>query len=115
MAKSMKKNYRFTGKEGAVMSDTLLQKWIQRHQDHHEVRGHFFGKDILANTLSQPGCMGIRFYHAIDDKGQKTLVLVGTDEKGKNLWSSNKVSGGKLKDGPPTGGGDGSWPCPPYC
>ena len=110
-----KKSYRFTGKEGAFVSDALLQKWIQRHQDHHEVRGHFFGREILTNILDQPECMGIRFYHAIDDKGAKTLVLVGADATGKSMWSSGKVSKGKLRDDTGSGGGDSSKPCPPYC
>jgi hypothetical protein len=109
-----KKSYRFSGKEGSLLPSALLKKWIQRHQDHHEVRAHFFGKEILANMLNQPGCMGIRFYHAIDDKGQKTLVLVGTDEKGVNLWSPGKVPKGKLKAFGLLGG-DNSLPCPPYC
>ena len=116
MAKVKKKIYRFTGKEGSLLSDDLLQKWIQRHQDQSEIKAHFFGKDILTKILNQPGCMGIRFYYAIDDKGQKTLVLVGTDEKGQSLWSSpTGASKAKLKMSSPAGGGDGSFPCPPYC
>ena len=117
MAKVKKKIYRFTGKEGTLMSDALLQKWIQRHQDQSEIKAHFFGKEILTSILSQPGCMGIRFYHAIDDKGQKTLVLVGNDQKGQSMWSSTKSAAGKgaLKSVRPAGGGDNSFPCPPYC
>jgi hypothetical protein len=109
-----KKSYRFSGKEGSFIPEARLKKFIQRHQDHHEVRAHFFGKEILTNILNQPGCMGIRFYHAIDDKGQKTLVLVGTDEKGVNIWSSSKAGTGKLKTVRPLGG-DASYPCPPFC
>jgi len=109
-----KKNYRFTGKEGTFLPEARLKKFIQRHQDHHEVRAHFFGKEILTNILNQPGCMGIRFHHAIDEKGQKTLVLVGADEKGANIWSSGKAAKGKLKAVRQLGG-DGAYPCPPFC
>lgn len=109
-----KKIYRFTGKEGSFVPDSLLKKWIQKHQDHHEVKAHFFGKEILTNILNEPGCMGIRFYHAIDDKGQKTLVIVGADEKGVNIWSSAKAGKGKLKAVSPMGA-DQAKPCPPYC
>lgn len=109
-----KKSYRFSGKEGSFVPDSLLKKWIQKHQDHHEVKAHFFGKEILTNILKQPGCMGIRFYHAIDDKGQKALVLVGADAKGVNIWSSSKAAKGKLA-GPSPAAGDRSFPCPPYC
>src|SRR5258705_8093245 len=109
-----KKSYRFTGKEGSFLPESRLKKFIQRHQDHHEVRAHFFGKEILTNILSQPGCAGIRFYHAIDDNSQKTLVLVGADEKGVNMWSSGRTAKGKLK-AVRSLAGDTSWPCPPYC
>ena len=111
---AVKKNYRFTGKEGSFIPEARLKKWIQQHQDHHEVRAHFFGKQILMNILNEPGCVGIRFYHAIDDKGQKTLVLVGADAKGVSIWSSSKAAKGKLKAVRPLGG-DQSFPCPPYC
>ena len=109
-----KKNYRFTGKEGSFLPEARLKKFIQRHQDHHEVRAHFFGKEILTNILNQPGCMGIRFYYGIDDQGQKALVLVGADEKGTNIWSG-KAGKGKLKAAVRQLGGDLSYPCPPYC
>ena len=110
-----KRIYKFTGKEGSFLPEALLKKWIQRHQDHHEVRGHFYGKDFLLNILNQPGCMGIRCYHAIDDKGQKALVLVGADAKGASIWGGGKTAKGKLKDGPPSGGGDQGSTCPPFC
>ncbi len=109
-----KKSYQFSGKEGSLMPEARLKKFIQRHQDHHEVRAHFFGKEILTNILNQPGCMGIRFYYAIDDKSQKTLVLVGADKNGVNIWSGSKAAKGKAKAVRPLGG-DNSYPCPPFC
>jgi hypothetical protein len=109
-----KKIYRFTGKEGSFLPERQMKEWIQKHQDYNEVRGHFFGKEILVKILDQPGCVGIRFYHAIDDNGQKTLVLVGADSKGSSMWPSTTRGSGKLKDGG-GGTGDTSRPCPPYC
>ena len=113
-----KRIYRFRGTEGSSMDEALVKKWIQQHEDHHETRAHFFGRQIIEKILAQPGCMGIRIYYAIDDKGKKQLILVGADEKGGNQWPSVKPKGSKklLKDG---GGGnttsDGSIPCPPFC
>jgi hypothetical protein len=108
-----KKSYRFTGKEGKIMPETLLKKWIQQHQDLQETRAHFFGKEIIMKFLNQPGCVGIRIHYAIDDNGKKQLILIGTNEKGQDLWPSS--AGGKLKGGGGDGGGDQSMPCPPFC
>jgi hypothetical protein len=107
-----KKSYRFTGKEGTSLPGTHVKKMIQRHLDHHEVRAHFFGKEILTKILNQSGCMGIRFHHAINDKGEKTLVMVGADAKGVNMWSTNSKA--KLK-GVGSTAADFAYPCPPYC
>ncbi len=111
-----RKIYRFTGKEGTFLPEELMKKWMQKHLDHHETRGHFYGKEFLTKILSQPGCMGIRFYHAINDEGEKTLVVVGADAKGASMWASTHgaKSKGKLRDDPP-GSGDKGKPCPPYC
>jgi hypothetical protein len=111
MAKK-KRIYRFTGKEGKFMPEAQLKKWIQNHETHNEIKGHFVGREIITNILSHPDCMGIRVYYAINDKGDKTLVVVGSDAKGKDIWPS--TSGGKLK-GSGGGGGDQLYPCPPYC
>ena len=50
------------------------------------------GKDIILNTLSQPGCVGLRFYDAINEFGKKTLVYVGIDSKGKNIVEYSTVN-----------------------
>ncbi|GAB2651447.1 hypothetical protein GCM10027036_00230 [Flavihumibacter cheonanensis] len=42
----------------------------------------FCGKDIIQKILNQPDCSGIRFYHALDENGNKTLVSVGIDSTG---------------------------------
>ena len=41
---------------------------------------NFYGKDILNDILAQEGCMGIRIYYGVDDKGKNELVLVGADD-----------------------------------
>lgn len=112
-----KKTYKFKGTEGSSMDEALVKKWIQQHEDHHVTKAHFFGKDIIQKMLNQPGCMGIRIYYAIDDKGQKQLILVGADEKGNNMWPSKspKAKGKKLMDGGGNITTDQSSPCPPNC
>jgi hypothetical protein len=50
------------------------------------------GKDIILKALSQPGCVGLRFYDALNEFGQKTLVSVGIDSSGSNMLEYNTVN-----------------------
>jgi hypothetical protein len=50
-----------------------------------EVKSYYVGKNIISQILAQPGCVGIKFYNAYNEEGQKTLVYVGVDEFGKNI------------------------------
>jgi len=43
---------------------------------------YVIGRNILDEILSQPGCVGLRFYNAYNEQGEKTLVYVGLNEKG---------------------------------
>ena len=69
-------------KIGEAISHELGAKMVKDFQDAHpeETIGNYIGRDILEKLLSQPGCMGIRFYNAINEMGRKTLVYVGIDE-----------------------------------
>ena len=44
------------------------------------------GRNIIDQILAQPGCVGIKFYNAYNEMGQKTLVYVGLDN------SSNPIT-----------------------
>jgi hypothetical protein len=52
-----------------------------------------FSKDVLTMLLSQPKCDGIKFYYCMglprgkEKKRRPSLVLVGVDDKGKDLRS----------------------------
>lgn len=85
-----------TLEEGAVMTANY-RNTIQPG----EVIGLFFGKEKIEKILEQPGCVGIRYYFAINDLGEKTLVLVGTDA------DQNDIVDGLI--------GDNSLPCPSLC
>jgi hypothetical protein len=43
------------------------------------------GRNIIDQILTQPGCAGIKFYNAYNEKGQKTLVYVGLDNLGNTI------------------------------
>src|SRR6478735_684180 len=50
-----------------------------------DVKSYYIGRDILQQILAQPGCVGIKFYNAYNETGEKTLVYVGIDEAGKAI------------------------------
>ncbi len=92
----------FNGTEGGLipLEDGADMTARYRDQNPNQIKGHFFGKDVLNELLDQEGCMGIRMYYGIDDKGKKALVIVGTDADENDL--TTKV-------------GDVSLPCPSRC
>ena len=50
-----------------------------------EVQYYVIGRSIIDDILAQPGCVGIRFYNAYNELGEKTLVYVGLNEKGNAI------------------------------
>ncbi len=68
-------------KVGEAIPHELGAKMVKDFQDQNpnESVGNYIGRDILEKILAQPGCMGIRFYNAINETGKKTLVYVGID------------------------------------
>lgn len=60
----------------------------------------FKGADVM-ELLLQQGCWGVRIYRGFDEQGVPCFVLVGVDEKGRDL-----TSGVLLEKG---------LPCPPFC
>lgn len=60
-----------------------------------------FTRAALDRILKQDGCKGVRIYYAMKADGAWTLVLVGTDAKGRDL-----VNGEVAEE---------ASPCPPDC
>ncbi len=50
------------------------------------VIAHLFSRDVIDEILAQPGCEGIRLYHAIDANNQPTIVAVGVDINKNDLF-----------------------------
>jgi hypothetical protein len=65
-------------------------------KDHHDKFGNgnaqFVGKNILEQILSQPDCIGISVYNALNESGNKTLVLVGLDSQNKPILNITAVN-----------------------
>jgi len=57
-----------------------------------DVQYYVIGRNIIAQILAQPGCVGIKFYNAYNELGEKTLVYVGIDKNGNALVSYKLVN-----------------------
>jgi hypothetical protein len=89
-------NYQSIGEQ---ISHELAAKMVKDHHDKYseESKSYIIGKTIIDQILAQPGCIGIRFFDAINEAGIKTLVYVGIDSNGKNLLEITTVNDlGKL-------------------
>jgi hypothetical protein len=88
---------------GEEIGQELGAKFVKDFQDAHpeEIPGYFIGRNIIDQMLAQPDCVGIRFYNALNEAGQKTLVYVSIDSKNniiKEITSINEF--GKLETKP---------------
>lgn len=62
-----------------------------------DVQSYVIGRDIIDQILAQPGCVGIQFYNAYNEAGEKTLVYIGLDATGKSIFEFSCInSQGKL-------------------
>jgi hypothetical protein len=94
----------FNGNEGEFVTLNDASRWTANYRNTiqpGEVIAEFQGKEKLLELLNQEGCVGIRFYYAINDEGKKVLVLVGADS------DENDMENGLILDK-----GD---KCPPFC
>ena len=80
----LKKDYAAVGEQISLdMAADFIKAFKEAHPN--EVAGFGMGKVILEQILSQPGCVGMRFYNGINEKGQKTLVYIGVDAAGNDI------------------------------
>lgn len=72
---------------GEAIDHKLAANLIQSYQNTYpeSFTGVTIGRNIIEQILAQPGCVGMRFYDAINEEGQKTLVYVGVDASGKDM------------------------------
>ncbi|HMH20687.1 MAG TPA: hypothetical protein VK563_02870 [Puia sp.] len=85
-----KKDYSAVGEEiSHEMAADFIKSYANAYPD--EVKHFGMGKIILEKMLAQPGCVGMRFYNGINEKGEKTLVYVGIDEAGNDIVKRTMV------------------------
>lgn len=92
----------FTGSEGDEISLETATSWTANFRENHPnaTKAYFFGNDLLEQVMAQTGCVGLRFYNAIDEDGGTHLVVVGVDEEENDLYNGILA--------------ERALPCPPY-
>ena len=56
-----------------------------------DVKSYLIGRNILDQLLARPGAVGLRFYSALDENGQKTLVYIAVDAEGNDIKKKTVV------------------------
>lgn len=80
----VKKDYANVGEEiGYELGVDFTKAFVEANPG--EITGWTVGRNIIDQILAQPGCVGLRFYNALNEAGQKTLVYVGVDASGKDI------------------------------
>lgn len=97
------------------------QAWTQRFRKvspASEKGGVFWGEGIEA-MLAQPGCVGLRYYHGIDENGDYQIVLVGVDGNGNDILTKGSLRKRSVATASAAGDEavilDRHWQCPPWC
>ena len=72
---------------GEAISHQLGAQMVKDFQvaNPNDVKTYYIGRNIIDAILAQPGVVGIRFYNAYNEEGNKTLVYVGVDATGKDI------------------------------
>ena len=88
---------------GDIIDLTTAIKWCAnfRKDFPNDIKAHNLSSSFFNDILHQENCAGIRMYNAIDDEGAKCIVLVGTDENGKDITDGCIIDRGD--------------PCPNHC
>ena len=74
------------------LASNLVKSYYEKYPE--SFTGVTIGRNIIEQILTQPGCVGMRFYDAINEQGQKTLVYVGVDASGKDMTKQVVVEKG---------------------
>ncbi len=103
----------YDGSDAGPIDLNLATSWVANFQGSvgpDEIQSRYFGRDVIDQILAQEGCTGLRIYYAINDGGEKVLIISGVDITGGNMLptSPTLVAGENTL-------ADASYPCPPYC
>lgn len=80
----------FTGNEDHDFPLQTASEWTANYRNSNPSTAtiaHYFGKTAIQNIFNQNGCVGMRIYYALDDSGNKQLIIVGVDSDGNDLYN----------------------------
>ena len=85
---------KFTATAGAEIGLELGVQFISAYRNANptDATAYYVGRTILEQVLAQPGCVGIRFYNAYNEAGEKTLVYVGVNTTGSDMLTVTSVN-----------------------
>jgi hypothetical protein len=88
------KQMKLTATVGAEIGQELGAQFISSYRSANPADAicYYVGRNILEQVLAQPGCIGIRFYNAYNEAGEKTLVYVGVNATGSDMISVTSVN-----------------------
>jgi hypothetical protein len=76
--------------------DVGFELGVKMVKDYYDATGigtaQFVGKNIIEKILNQPECIGINIYNALNEKGEKTYVLVGLDKENNPILNITAVN-----------------------
>lgn len=79
----------FTGNENHDFPLSTASDWTKNYRDANpgQTKGHYFGGAAISAILAQAGCVGIRIYYALDDAGEKQLIITGVEANEDDLYN----------------------------
>lgn len=76
---------------GVEKASKLTKKYRKSYPEN--IRANYCNKVIIEDILNHSECVGLRVYRAQDERGVHGIVVVGVDEKGKDLTESMQEFG----------------------
>lgn len=74
---------------GYELGAKMVKDYAEKFQ---ETGSLFVGRNILEQILAQPGCIGIKVFNALNEVGEKTIVYVGVNAEGDEMFNYTVVS-----------------------
>lgn len=107
-----------------------LVKRFRKYAGPAAERGGYFWAEPIRRMLSEPGVVGLRYYHGTGEDGRYRIILLGVDSDGRDIiregpkGGARSVTGGEgqvLESSALMGGAapdaqlENHFPCPPWC
>lgn len=79
----------FTGSEDHDIPLSTAAEWTKNYRDSittGQTIAHYFGGDAIQDIIDQDSCVGLRIYYALDESGNKQLIITGVKANGDDLY-----------------------------